>query len=428
MRILKQGRFPLLLKLTIALGSLWILFLLTRSKPGCNPSSVLGYSWLDYTDSDDSPEKVCNCSAILQGEREALEQAKLLTITKDFRKSVHIPDEHYMNATEDCSAFKLRRKYLTSPLSQEEEDFPLAYSMVVHHKSFERLLRAIYAPQNIYCVHVDKKAKSSVLFAIWAITACFPNIFLVSQPVDVVYAAWPRVQADLNCMADLYNTSTKWKYFINLCGQDFPLKTNLEIVRTLRSLRGGNSLESEEMPGYKVRRVRNAHEIIDGRIQGTGKAKEPPPFNITIMSGNAYFVASRGFIRSVLEDHRVLALMEWFRDTYSPDEFLWATIQRMPGVPGSTWPHSKYDMSDVNAIARLVKWQGQEGSQDSPGAVHPECHGSHVREICVYGAGDLEWMLKQHQLFANKFDIDTDPVAVYCLEKYLRKRALSELQ
>ncbi|XP_062237747.1 beta-1,3-galactosyl-O-glycosyl-glycoprotein beta-1,6-N-acetylglucosaminyltransferase-like [Platichthys flesus] len=429
MKLMKRGMFLLLLKLTIALGSLWILSLLNCSNPGWNPSSVLRYSWLEYTDSDDSPEKVCNCSAILQGEREALEQAKLLTITKDFNKIVHIPDEHYMNATEDCSAFKLRRKYLTSTLSKEEEDFPLAYSMVLHHKvqNFERLLRAIYAPQNIYCVHVDKKAESSVFFAIWAITDCFPNIFLVSQPVDVVYAAWSRVQADLNCMADLYNSSTQWKYVINLCGQDFPLKTNLEIVRTLRSLRGGNSLESEEIPAYKVGRVRNAHKITDGRIQRTGKAKETPPFNITIMSGNAYFVVSRGFIRSVLEDRRVLALMEWFKDTYSPDEFLWATIQRMPGVPGSTRPHKKYDMSDVNAIARLVKWQSHEGSQDFPDVVYPECQGSHVREICVYGAGDLKWMLKQHHLFANKFDIDKEPVAVYCLEKYLRKRALSGL-
>ena len=134
-------------------------------------------------------------------------------------------------------------------------------------QSFERLLRAIYAPQNIYCVHVDKKAKSSVLLAISAIIDCFPNIFLVSQPVDVVYAAWPRVQADLNCMADLYNASTKWKYFINLCGQDFPLKTNLEIVRTLRSLNGGNSLESEKMPEGKMWRVRKAYKIIDGGIQ-----------------------------------------------------------------------------------------------------------------------------------------------------------------
>ena len=107
MRLLRPGRFRLLLTLTIALGSLWILSLLTGSKPGWNPSSVLRYSWLEYTDSDDSPEKVCNCSAILQGEREALEEAKLLTITKDFHKSVQIPDEHYMNATQDCRCVAL---------------------------------------------------------------------------------------------------------------------------------------------------------------------------------------------------------------------------------------------------------------------------------------------------------------------------------
>eukprot|EP00064_Thunnus_orientalis_P006439 superscaffoldBa00000669_g6457 len=429
MRLLKRGRWQLLLKLTVVLGSLLILSLLSGSKTGWDPVYTLRYNWLDYTDADGGPEKVCNCSAILEGDREALDQAKLLTITKDFRKSVQIPDKYYINATKDCRKFKLSRKYLTFPLSQEEEDFPLAYSMVVHHKvqNFERLLRAIYAPQNIYCVHVDKKSEASVISAIKAITACFPNVFIASKTVSVVYAAWPRVQADLNCMADLYNASTKWKYFINLCGQDFPLKTNLEIVRMLGSLKGGNSLESEKMVEGKKWRVTLSHQIVDGKIQASGKAKDQPPFKVPILSGNAYIVVSRGYIRSVLEDNRVLALIEWAKDTYSPDEFLWATIQRMPGVPGSTWPNSKYDMTDINAIARLVKWQWHEGSQDSLDAVYPECQGNHVRSICVYGAGDLQWMLKQHHLFANKFDTDTDPIAVHCLEKYLRQKALAGL-
>lgn len=134
-------------------------------------------------------------------------------------------------------------------------------------QNFERLLRAIYAPQNIYCVHVDKKSEPSFRSAIMAITSCFPNVFMVSQAVDVVYTGWSRVQADLNCMADLYNASTKWKYFINLCGQDFPLKTNLEIVRMLSSLRGGNSMETETMPGAKKWRVSNVHQIVDGKLQ-----------------------------------------------------------------------------------------------------------------------------------------------------------------
>ncbi|XP_026199679.1 beta-1,3-galactosyl-O-glycosyl-glycoprotein beta-1,6-N-acetylglucosaminyltransferase [Anabas testudineus] len=428
MRRLQQN-WLLLLKGFVVLGSLWLLFLLNWSKTGRDLTYSFRYNRLEYTDVDGDPEEECNCYAILKGEREAIEKVKLLTITKDFKKRIHIPNEYYINATEDCTTFKLTRKYLTFPLSKEEEAFPLAYSMVVHHKvqSFERLLRAIYAPQNIYCVHVDKKSEASVVSAIRSITSCFSNVFIVSEAVSVVYASWSRVQADLNCMADLYSASTKWKYFINLCGQDFPLKTNLEIVRMLRALKGGNSLESEKLPPEKQWRVAKVHEIVDGKVKGTKRKKDPPPFNLPIMSGNAYIVVSRGYVQSVLTDNRIQALIEWAKDTYSPDEFLWATIQRIPGVPGSTWLHRKYDMTDVNAIARLIKWQLHEGSQDSLQAVYPECQGNHVRQICVYGAGDLQWMLEQHHLFANKFDIERDPIAIYCLEKYLRQRAVSEL-
>lgn len=134
-------------------------------------------------------------------------------------------------------------------------------------QNFERLLRAIYAPQNIYCVHVDQKSTPYVKAAIQGIVSCFPNVLMVTQAVSVVYAGWPRVQADLNCMADLYEFSSEWKYFINLCGQDFPLKTNLEMVRMLRSLKGSNSMESEEMPEGKKRRVSQVHKIVNGTIK-----------------------------------------------------------------------------------------------------------------------------------------------------------------
>lgn len=134
-------------------------------------------------------------------------------------------------------------------------------------QNFERMLRAIYAPQNIYCVHVDTKSTASVQAAVAGIVSCLPNVFMVSQPVRVIYAGWSRVQADLNCMADLYNSSIQWRYFINLCGQDFPLKTNLEIVRMLKSLWGYNSMESEKMPDRKLRRVRYVYHVDNEAVK-----------------------------------------------------------------------------------------------------------------------------------------------------------------
>uniref|UniRef100_A0A3B5KXJ7 Glucosaminyl (N-acetyl) transferase 3, mucin type n=1 Tax=Xiphophorus couchianus TaxID=32473 RepID=A0A3B5KXJ7_9TELE len=346
-----------------------------------------------------------------------------------FRKSI-ISVTH--NDFQHCyRKFKSKRKYITFSLSKEEEDFPLAYSIVVHHKvsNFERLLRAIYAPQNIYCIHVDKKSQPSVIDAISSIASCFPNVYMARKAETVVYAGWTRVQADLNCMADLYEYSAEWKYFINLCGQDFPLKTNLEMVRILRSLKGSNSMESEDMPEVKKGRVSTVHHVVNGIIKVhlesiCRESKSPPPFNFPIKSGNAYIVVTRGYVQSVLNDTRVQALIEWFKDTYSPDEAMWATIQRVPGVPGSTRPHTKYDQTDMNAIARLVKWESHEGSQHS--AVYPPCEGSHIRTICVYGAGDVKWLLENHHLFANKFDVYKDPIPVFCLEKHLRQKALAE--
>ncbi|CAL8237860.1 unnamed protein product, partial [Merluccius merluccius] len=377
---------------------------------------------LEFTD-DGVPEEAFDCTAILKGDRDELDKAKLLSVTKDFRKKVKVNEEYYVTATQDCRHYIRTRKYLQYPLSKEEEDFPLAYTIVAHHKvqNFERLLRAIYTPQNVYCVHVDKKVTSSTLASFMSITSCFPNVFMVSRPVSITYAGWSRVQADINCMSDLYNISTTWKYLINLCGQDFPIKTNLEIVRSLQALGGGNSLHSEKCPPSQAWRWTILHQEVDGILQRTNQQRGPPPFNIRLHYGSTYIIVSRGYIHSVLKDSRIQALKEWAKGIFSPDENFWATIQRMPGVPGSTRPNPKYDVSDINAVARLVKWHDLEGP-DNSSAAYPPCEGHYVRNICVYGAGDLSWMLKQHHLFANKFDIDTNYIALHCLDHYLRHK------
>uniref|UniRef100_A0A8C5X9Y6 Glucosaminyl (N-acetyl) transferase 1 n=1 Tax=Malurus cyaneus samueli TaxID=2593467 RepID=A0A8C5X9Y6_9PASS len=282
--------------------------------------------------------------------------------------------------------------------------------------SFKKRPRLIYAPQNFYCIHVDKKSPESFFAAVKGIVSCFDNVFISSQLESVVYASWSRVQADINCMKDLYRRSSNWKYLINLCGMDFPIKTNHEIVEKLKALKGENSLETEKMPVYKEVRWKKHHEIIDGKIKNTGIDKQLPPLSTPVFSGSAYFVVSRSFVEYVLENSKILKFIEWAKDTYSPDEYLWATIQRIPEVPGAFSSSDKYDVSDMNALARFVKWQYFEGDV-SKGAPYPPCSGVHIRSVCVFGVGDLSWMLRNHHLFANKFDTDVDPFAVKCLEE-----------
>ncbi|XP_030203891.1 beta-1,3-galactosyl-O-glycosyl-glycoprotein beta-1,6-N-acetylglucosaminyltransferase-like [Gadus morhua] len=357
-----------------------------------------------------------NCTAVVLGDPDSQKTAQWLAQNRDYRRKVKLTDEYYIKATHDCRDFRLTRGYATLAF-HEEMDFPLAYSIVAHHKveNFERLLRAIYAPQNVYCVHVDTKANTTVAAAIANIASCFPNVFMVSQPVKVVYASWMRVQADLNCMSDLLHVSTEWKYFINLCGQDFPMKTNLEMVRDLKALEGENSIQFKPISKNQTWRVETTWAPVNGHIQSTGKARGPAPLDLSVLKGSAYIVACRGYINSVLTDSRIHELMEWCKDTYSPDEILWATTQQMPGVPGSISATSHVYQAD--SIARLVLWTGRS-----------KCHGHFVREVCVFNVADLPWILSHHHLFANKFDVESDSVAVYCLEEYLREKRLAEIE
>ncbi|XP_072241977.1 beta-1,3-galactosyl-O-glycosyl-glycoprotein beta-1,6-N-acetylglucosaminyltransferase 3 [Leuresthes tenuis] len=363
------------------------------------------------------------CLAIISGSV-GEKRTELETLLASRTRRTLFSEDFYLNETKNCAAYIKRRGFTTVPLSEEESHFPIAYSMVIHDKieMFERLLRAVYAPQNIYCVHVDQKSSPVFQRAVEAVASCFPNVFLASKLERVIYASWSRVQADLNCMKDLLKSPVHWKYLLNTCGTDFPIKTNREIVMTLKVLNGRNTLESEVTSDHKKGRWQYHYNVTD-TIISTDIRKSPPPISSPMFSGNAYFVVTRAFVKYVMQNREVQNFLEWEKDTYSPDEHVWATLQRMPYVPGSLPANDKYDTSDMQSLARAVKWSYLEGDVNK-GAPYHRCRGTHRRAVCVYGAGDLSWLLRQQQLFANKFDPEVDDVAIRCLESLLHFKAL----
>ncbi|MED6282772.1 Beta-1,3-galactosyl-O-glycosyl-glycoprotein beta-1,6-N-acetylglucosaminyltransferase [Characodon lateralis] len=363
------------------------------------------------------------CLAVISGDVEG-KKAELQVLLSSWSKKNVLSEDFYINATLDCAAYIENRGFIKVPLSEEEANFPIAYSMVIHEKieMFERLLRSIYAPQNIYCVHIDQKSSLGFHRAVKKIVSCFPNVFVTSKLETVVYASWSRVQADLNCMKDLLQSEVQWRYLLNTCGTDFPIKTNREMVMALKALNGRNSLETEATSEHKKHRWQYRHNVTNSVIW-TDVRKSPPPIRTPMFSGNAYFVVSRAFVKHVMQDREVQNFMEWEKDTYSPDEHMWATLQRMPSVPGSAPANSKYEVSDMQALARAVKWAYLAGDV-TRGAPYYPCTGIYRRAVCVYGAGDLLWLLRQQHLFANKFDPEVDDISIRCLESVLRFKAL----
>ncbi|XP_062874098.1 beta-1,3-galactosyl-O-glycosyl-glycoprotein beta-1,6-N-acetylglucosaminyltransferase 4 [Trichomycterus rosablanca] len=364
-------------------------------------------------------KETIDCTAIYQ--LDPVEIGKSLEIRR--RDIVDLNDESVVSFTADCARYISVRGYNGIWVTDEERNFPLAYSLVVHKNMpmVERIIRAIYAPQNIYCIHYDQKSPKPFIEAVKNLAKCLPNIFIVSKLESVEYAHITRLRADLNCLSDLTRSEVKWKYAINLCGQDFPLKSNYELVMELKKLNGTNMLESSRPSELKKQRFNFEHELKEVPYEykklpvKTTHAKRPPPHGIEMFTGSAYFVLSREFVQYAQTNQLAKDFLEWSADTYSPDEHFWATLARVPGVPGGI-PRADPDVTDLKSKTRLVKWNYLEGT------LYPPCTGKHMRSVCIYGAAELRWLLQYGHWFANKFDPKVDPVLIKCLEEKLEEK------
>ena len=183
------------------------------------------------------------CAPLIQGDPNEILRAKKY-MSKNPRKNLITPQQ-ILNVTKDCNSYKKNRRYVLDYLTEEERNFPIAYSIMMYKdiEQVERLLRAIYRPQNYYCIHVDKKTAAKIHEAMNSIASCFSNVFVLSNPVKVNWGGYSVLEPCIKCLQEL-SKYKNWKYFINLSGQEFPIRTNYELVRILNTYNGTNDIES----------------------------------------------------------------------------------------------------------------------------------------------------------------------------------------
>ncbi|XP_042836036.1 beta-1,3-galactosyl-O-glycosyl-glycoprotein beta-1,6-N-acetylglucosaminyltransferase 7 isoform X2 [Panthera tigris] len=356
------------------------------------------------------------CSALSEGKEAA---PQIATFCKNPHGSQILA---HLRTPGNCSRISQEVHFITRPLSAEEGNFSLAYIVTTHKDlaMFVQLLRSIYVPQNLYCIHVDKKAPKKYKSAVQTLVSCFENIFISSKGGRVAHTGFTRLQADLTCMRDLVRSKFQWNYVLNLCGHDFPIKTNKEIIRYIRSKWTDKNITPGviQPPNVTSETSRSRLEFTpEGSIYGSPnrRFKDEPPHNLTIYFGSAYYVLTRKFVEFVLTDIRAKDLLQWSRDVQSPEQHYWVTLNRLKDAPGAT-PDAGWE-GDIRAI----KWRNEEGS------VHDGCKGRYVHESCVYGPGDLPWIIRSPSLFASKVD-STDPLVVTCLERRHRLQALRQAE
>ncbi|XP_038073959.1 beta-1,3-galactosyl-O-glycosyl-glycoprotein beta-1,6-N-acetylglucosaminyltransferase 4-like [Patiria miniata] len=357
-----------------------------------------------------------NCSAIFAGSERVITSVGKQLQHEQQEQSLMPSDSKVVTWTNDCTLYKKQRGYPTTPNSDEEAGFPLAYILVVHTGAaqVERLLRAIYHPQNVYCLHPDSKSPREFHQAIAGLANCFDNVFIASKLEYVVYAGFTLLLTNINCMKDLTGRPASghpWRYVMNLCGQDFPLKTNLEIVRQLKAHNGQNDIESFVPDKRKSRRTEFKFIVRNKSIVRTKSRNGPAPHQLKLYKGSAYYAVTRDFVRYILSDPVAIDFLDWTRNTHMPEETYWATLQRAPGVPGGNYRAGP----QIRLFrVRYVLWYTRASPR--------KCRGKYVRWVCIFTIGDIHYVQQQPHLFANKFYYDYDPVSLQCLEEALEFR------
>ncbi|KAK2150091.1 hypothetical protein LSH36_424g02095 [Paralvinella palmiformis] len=359
-----------------------------------------------------SLDEPVNCALVFNADENEIRRVK----RKLQRDEPAAGDDEIMRKTENCSSYVAEAGYITRVLSEAEADFPLAFGIRLHDRAVqaEKLLRTIYRPNNIYCIYVDAKSNRSTYEAMRSVASCLPNVFIASKLDRYVYATFSPIKADLQCMRDALARGASWKYFLNLAGSEFPLKTNREIVEILKTLNGSNDIEQYPFPTHYYHRFWWRHLVIGDTLVNTSELKEAFHPNVSLQKGCSYNSFSRPFVEWLFRDEVARRFINWTKDMDSPDELVWATLNHLPNTPGG------YDVM-VTQVAKT--FLSREVIWDSSAAY---CHGSKmVRGICILSVGDLQWLSNRWEMFANKFDIYFDHYALDCLEEALRNRTLN---
>jgi len=370
---------------------------------------------------DNKPDRkvnTANCKELILG-NETEAKIHIDYMKKHPKKPLN--DELFLSLTKNCTDFKVRRNYVLHPLSKEEAEYPIAFSILLHNniEQAERLLRSVYHPQNLYCLHVDGKASKTIHAASQALASCFDNVFIASKLERIVYAGYTRLQAELNCMTDALAANRSWHYYINLASSVYPLRTNAEMVKVLKIYNGSNDIEGVKGQAGRYKVVWK--EIDDGnvhKVQKTNNSNPAPPHGLKIVKGSAYGIFSREFVDFVLHDDKAQDLLNWSRNTYSPDEHVWATLNHLQENPQLKTPGGyKGDPYTKPWMAIYAAWGRR--------TLDPCFSGKTRHGVCVFGLKDLPMLFHRYEFVANKFEMDGEYMALDCLEEYLYNRTVA---
>jgi Core-2/I-Branching enzyme len=122
----------------------------------------------------------------------------------------------------------------------------------------ERMIRRMQHPGFDFYVHVDKKIDITPHLFL----AKIPNVYLIRDRVDVVWAGFKTVEATLRSVKEIFRTGRPYDYVHLMSGQDYPIKSAGQIYDFFYANRGKEFMEFEHFDQWASEsypRIREYH-------------------------------------------------------------------------------------------------------------------------------------------------------------------------
>lgn len=274
----------------------------------------------------------------------------------------------------------------------------IAYLITLHQQphQFSRLFKSIYNHENIYAIHVDRRAPPIVHQEVAQNIKHYPNAFLIKSEVTT-WGGYSMVDVMLKGMDELLHRSDDWQFFINLSGHDFPLHNQESIIRILSNYLGCNFLNIEDQRRERPSTLHRLQHFVPSAAIGkpiTRRTLRPfLPQTVPYVSSQ-WMILARDFCKFVTESTEVERIKNFYRNTLVAEEGFFPTVMM----------NTSYEGGIVKDSKREVDWI---------------MFGNVRLHNRIFTLNDANRLMRSTCLFARKFDEEVDSQILDLLEANL---------
>lgn len=285
----------------------------------------------------------------------------------------------------------MKNVYISESDGHSIENIPMksiciAYLILVHRlpNQFKKLFNAIYDPSNFYLINIDRKAGDEIEKEVTDFLNKYPNVRILKSE-NVIWGGYSMVQAELDGMKYLLEMDAKWDYFINLSGQDYPLKSQKIIKDFLSGNNGKNYIkvaDQEKIRPETMNRIENYFEETGDEISDKTHKREFMKDVIPYIGGQ-WMILTRDCCEFISNNLEVKKFEDYYLNTLIADESFFQTVLMNTSFNGIL----------INDDKRAIIWV-----PDGDIKLRPK----------TFTETDLDFLQTGNHLFARKFDDNVD--------------------